>query len=184
MGTKQFDEPFKSRYMDETNEPLFPFGFGLSYTTFAYSNLVVETPVVSRGGTLVVTATVKNTGSRTGDEIAQLYVRDLVASVTRPVKELKGFQRVTLAPGEERQLRFELDAVRTRLHRPRHALHRRARRLPSLDRPRFNTGPGRRLYSGSIRMPSKADYRTPSRLVVCRRSSVVQKSSLGKEHYQ
>lgn len=108
-GTMQFDEPFKSRYLDESNEPLFHFGFGLSYTTFAYSNLVVETPVVAHDCPLVVTATVKNTGSRTGDEIAQLYVRDLVASITRPVKELKGFQRVTLARGEERQLRFELD---------------------------------------------------------------------------
>jgi beta-glucosidase len=108
-GTRQFEEPFKSRYMDELNEPLFPFGFGLSYTTFAYSNLVVETPIVAHDGSLVVTATVRNTGSRTGDEIAQLYVRDLVASVTRPVKELKGFQRVTLAPGEERRLRFELE---------------------------------------------------------------------------
>ena len=108
-GTKQFDEPFKSRYIDELNEPLFPFGFGLSYTTFAYSNLVVETPIVVRDRPLVVTATVKNTSSRTGDEIAQLYVRDLVASITRPVKELKGFQRITLSPGEERQLRFELD---------------------------------------------------------------------------
>ena len=58
---------------------------------------------------MVVTATIKNTGSRTGDEIAQLYVRDLIASITRPVKELKGFQRITLAPGEVRQLRFELD---------------------------------------------------------------------------
>ncbi len=110
-GTRQFDEPFKSRYIDESNEPLFPFGFGLSYTTFAYSNLVVNTPVAAHDRRLVVTATVKNTGSRPGDEIAQLYVRDLVASVTRPVKELKGFQRITLAPGEERQLHFELDTA-------------------------------------------------------------------------
>ncbi|MEP6774982.1 MAG: glycoside hydrolase family 3 N-terminal domain-containing protein [Chloroflexota bacterium] len=108
-GTKQFDEPFKSRYIDESNEPLFPFGFGLSYTTFAYSNLVVETPAVAHDGTLVVTATIKNTGSQAGAEIVQLYVRDLVASITRPVRELKGFRRVTLAPGEEQQLRFVLD---------------------------------------------------------------------------
>lgn len=109
-GTAQFGEPFKSRYIDLPNEPLFPFGHGLSYTTFAYRDLRVETPVVGADGTLVVSATIENTGARTGVEVAQLYVRDLVASVTRPVKELRGFQRVALGPGEARTMRFEVPA--------------------------------------------------------------------------
>src|SRR5205085_167405 len=95
-GTEQFFEPFRSTYMDEPNEPLFPFGFGLSYTTFEYADLTVETPVIEPQGTCAVSATVKNTGKLTGTEVVQLYVRDLVGSVTRPVKELKGFQRIEL----------------------------------------------------------------------------------------
>jgi beta-glucosidase len=105
-GTTQFEEPFKSTYQDELNAPLFPFGFGLSYTTFEYRDLAVEQPVLGLDGTLEVTAVVKNSGERAGDDVAQLYVRDLVGSVSRPVKELKAFQRVTLQPGEERTLRF------------------------------------------------------------------------------
>jgi beta-glucosidase len=105
-GTTQFEEPFKSTYLDEPNAPLFPFGFGLSYTMFAYRDLAVEQPVLGPDGTLVVTAVVGNQGERAGEEVAQLYVRDLVGSVTRPVKELKGFQRVALQPGEERTVRF------------------------------------------------------------------------------
>lgn len=109
-GTAQFGEPFKSRYIDEANEPLFPFGYGLSYTTFDYRDLRVETPVVGVDGALVASAVVQNTGSRAGAEVVQLYVRDLVASVTRPVRELKGFQRVTLLPGEEQTVRFDIAA--------------------------------------------------------------------------
>jgi beta-glucosidase len=107
-GTTQFAEPYKSRYIDEPNEPLFPFGYGLSYTTFAYNNLQVETPVVSTDGTLIVSAEVCNTGARAGTEVAQLYVCDVVGSVTRPAKELKGFRRVTLQPGETQTVRFEV----------------------------------------------------------------------------
>ncbi|HEU5097945.1 MAG TPA: glycoside hydrolase family 3 N-terminal domain-containing protein [Roseiflexaceae bacterium] len=109
-GTKQFAEPFKSVYMDEPNSPLFPFGHGLSYTRFEYRELRVETPVVGLDGTLVASVVIQNTGDRSGAEVAQLYVRDLVGSVTRPVKQLKGFQRITLAPGESNTLRFEVDA--------------------------------------------------------------------------
>jgi beta-glucosidase len=107
-GTAQFGEPFKSRYIDAPNEPLFPFGYGLSYTTFAYRDLHVETPIVSADGTVVVSAVVENTGARAGAEVVQLYVRDLIGSVTRPVKELKGFQRVTLEPGQAKHVRFEV----------------------------------------------------------------------------
>ena len=105
-GTQQFDEAFKSRYLDEPNTPLFPFGFGLSYTTFAYSHLAIDTPA----GMVVASARIENTGTRSGTEVVQLYVRDLVASVTRPVRELKAFERITLAPGEARTVRFEIPA--------------------------------------------------------------------------
>jgi beta-glucosidase len=109
-GVTQFGEPFKSRYIDMPNEPLFPFGHGLSYTTFEYHDLNVETPVVSSDGSLVVSVVVENTGARAGAEVVQLYVRDLIGSVTRPVKELKGFQRIMLEPGEARMVRFEVPA--------------------------------------------------------------------------
>jgi beta-glucosidase len=107
-GTLQFDEPFKSRYLDEPNSPLFPFGFGLSYTTFAYSELTIETC----DGVVVTSARIENTGQRSGTEVVQLYMRDLVASVTRPVRELKAFELVTLEPGEARIVRFEVPAER------------------------------------------------------------------------
>lgn len=107
-GTKQFAEAFKSVYLDQPNSPLFPFGFGLSYTQFAYTDLHLAQPVLEMGETLVVTATITNTGDRPGAEVVQLYVRDLVGSVTRPVKELKGFQKIHLQPGEQRTVRFEL----------------------------------------------------------------------------
>jgi beta-glucosidase len=107
-GTVQFHEAFRSNYLDESNRPLYPFGYGLSYTTFRYADLQVETPVVGLDETLIVTATIRNTGDRAGDEIVQLYVRDLVGSVTRPVRELKGFQRVSLEPGESKAVRFEV----------------------------------------------------------------------------
>lgn len=107
-GANQFGEPFTSRYIDLPNEPLFPFGHGLSYTTFAYSDLAVETPSLDADGVLAVSAVVQNTGARAADEVVQLYVRDIVGSVTRPRKELKGFQRITLQAGESQTVRFEL----------------------------------------------------------------------------
>lgn len=108
QGTVQWDEAFRSSYIDVPNEPLYPFGYGLSYAAFQYADLRVETPVLGLNGTLVVSASVSNTGAVEGDEIVQLYVRDLVGSVTRPVKELKGFQRLSLAPGETKEARFEV----------------------------------------------------------------------------
>jgi len=107
-GTTQFDVPFRSTHLDEPNAPAFGFGCGLSYTRFEYTDLVVETPSLPLEGTLAVSAAIKNTGERAGTEVVQLYIRDLVASVTRPVKELKGFTRVALQPGEEQRVRFEL----------------------------------------------------------------------------
>jgi Fibronectin type III-like domain len=85
---------------------LFPFGFGLSYTTFAYSNLKISPAQIGVAGEARVSVTVTNTGKRAGDEIVQLYIRDLVSSVTRPIMELKGFKRISLAPGESKTVEF------------------------------------------------------------------------------
>lgn len=95
-----------SRYIDLPIAPLFPFGFGLGYTTFAYSDL----RVARAGASFEISAQVTNTGATAGVETAQLYVRDVVASLTRPVKELKGFERLTLRPGESQRARFVLSA--------------------------------------------------------------------------
>jgi beta-glucosidase len=97
-------------YLDLTGQPLFPFGFGLSYTTFEYSDLSVTPAVMGSDGVATVSCTVRNTGTRAGDEVVQLYVRDILASVARPVLELKGFTRIHLAPGEQKDVTFTLPA--------------------------------------------------------------------------
>jgi beta-glucosidase len=94
-----------------SNEPLYPFGYGLSYTTFKYSDLKLDKPKLSANSTLTVLVTLTNTGKYDGAEIAQLYVRDMVGSITRPVKELKGFQKVFLKAGESKTLTFKLTAT-------------------------------------------------------------------------
>ncbi|WP_437959785.1 glycoside hydrolase family 3 N-terminal domain-containing protein [Sorangium sp. So ce119] len=99
-----------SRYADLTQEPAFAFGFGLSYTRFAYADLKVLTPSVARDGTASFEVTVTNTGGREGVEIVQLYIEDLVTSSTWALKELKAFRRLTLAPGEARTVRFDVPA--------------------------------------------------------------------------
>ena len=93
-----------SYYLDYGAYPLFPFGYGLSYTTFAYSQPKLEKESYGVDDTLAVTFTLTNTGTREGTEVAQVYIRDVVGSITRPVKELKYFERITLAPGESRQI--------------------------------------------------------------------------------
>lgn len=115
-GTTQFFEPFRSTYMDEPNSPLFSFGMGMSYTKFQYSQLTVETPSVNAGETLKASVVVRNTGRRAGAEVVQLYIRDLVGSVTRPVKELKGFQRVELKAGEQQRVSFDVPAHELGFH--------------------------------------------------------------------
>ena len=95
-------------YLDLTGQPLFPFGFGLSYTTFEYSDLSIEPNEIPATGTATIRCRVKNTGTRAGDEVVQLYVHDILASVARPVMQLEGFSRVHLAPGEEREVSFTL----------------------------------------------------------------------------
>ena len=93
-------------YLFANKEPLFPFGFGLSYTTFAYSNLKISPAKIKATENANVSVTVTNTGKRAGDEIVQLYIRDLVSSVTRPIMELKDFKRISLAPGESKTIEF------------------------------------------------------------------------------
>jgi beta-glucosidase len=102
-------------YLDLTGQPLFPFGFGLSYTAFAYSGLAIEPDTIGPGGSAVVRCRVKNAGGRAGDEVVQLYLRDELASVPRPVLQLAGFQRVRLAPGEEREITFRVGTEQLRL---------------------------------------------------------------------
>lgn len=99
---------YTSKYLDVSNEPLYPFGYGLSYTTFEYSNLNLSSNELSAEGSITVNVTVKNTGKYQGKEVVQLYIRDLVGSVTRPVKELKGFEKISLAPGESKQVSFTI----------------------------------------------------------------------------
>jgi len=95
-------------YLFDTTEPLFPFGFGLSYTSFEIGAPRLSSPSIPTGGQVTVSVDVRNTGQRAGEDVVQLYIRDQVSSVTRPVKELKGFQRVSLKPGEQKTLTFTL----------------------------------------------------------------------------
>src|SRR5205814_6832463 len=98
----------KRGYLFSNIEPLFPFGFGLSYTTFKYSNLRISKPRIGVNDVTAVTVDVTNTGKVRGDEVAQMYIRDEVSSVTRPIEELKDFARISLAPGETRKVTFNI----------------------------------------------------------------------------
>jgi beta-glucosidase len=101
---------YNSRYRDLNScDPLYAFGFGLSYTTFSVSNLRLSSPTVSRDGSVTATVDVTNTGARAGDDVVQLYIHDPVASISQPVRRLRGFQRVTLAPNEVKTITFTLD---------------------------------------------------------------------------
>lgn len=103
QGTK-----FKSDYLDVSNDPLYPFGYGLSYTTFSYSDVTLDKTNVSGNQSLTATVIVSNSGAIAGEETVQLYIGDPVASVTQPLKKLKGFQKITLQPGESKQVSFTL----------------------------------------------------------------------------
>ena len=120
-GRPQQDDKFvkfKSNYLDSPNSPLYPFGYGLSYTTFGYSPVRLSATEMDEADTLRATVTVTNTGSRAAEEVVQMYLRDVVGSVVRPVKELKGFQRIALAPGESRDVTFDISADLLRFYRP------------------------------------------------------------------
>lgn len=101
-------EKFCSNYLDVDNDALYPFGYGLSYTTFRFSDITLNRSSIGMDNELVASVTVTNTGDRAGSEVVQLYIRDLVGSVTRPVKELKGFEKIYLQPNESRTVRFTI----------------------------------------------------------------------------
>lgn len=101
-------EKVRSNYLDVDNDALYPFGYGLSYTTFRFSDITLNRSSIGMDNELVASVTVTNTGDRAGSEVVQLYIRDLVGSVTRPVKELKGFEKIYLRPNESRTVRFTI----------------------------------------------------------------------------
>ena len=107
---------YTSNYLDVPNDPLYPFGFGLSYTTFSYSPLALSSTSMTRNGSIKATVTVTNTGTTTGTEVVQLYIRDLVGSIARPVQELKDFARITLQPGESREVTFNITADKLKFY--------------------------------------------------------------------
>ena len=101
-------EKFRSNYLDVDNDALYPFGYGLSYTTFQYSDIALSTPSMEQNGSITAVVTVTNTGKRDGSEVVQLYIRDLVGSITRPVRELKGFEKIFLRAGESKTVSFKI----------------------------------------------------------------------------
>lgn len=107
-GRPATDQKYTSKYLDVPVTPLFPFGYGLSYTKFRYSGLQLSAPRITTDGNLQVSVEVENVGKRAGDEVVQLYIRQMAASVTRPVRALKGFERIALQPGERRRVSFTL----------------------------------------------------------------------------
>ena len=101
-------QKFRSNYLDVSNDPLYPFGYGLSYTTFKYGEVKLSDASLKPGGSITATVTLTNTGSREGKEVVQMYLRDMVGTVTRPVKELKGFQKISLKAGESKSISFKI----------------------------------------------------------------------------
>lgn len=108
LGKGRWFEKFRSNYLDVSNEPTYPFGYGLSYTNFSYSDLKLSSTSIKFGMKLSIDVKVTNSGNREGREVVQLYIRDKVGSITRPVKELKGFEKITLRPGESKVVRFTI----------------------------------------------------------------------------
>ncbi len=108
--TGKWFSKFQSNYLDVSNEPVYPFGFGLSFTTFSYSDLKLSKISIKEKEELVITCSVTNTGARDGAEVVQLYIRDLVGSVTRPVLELKGFEKIVLKAGEKKDVSFKISS--------------------------------------------------------------------------
>ncbi|MBE6232393.1 MAG: beta-glucosidase BglX [Bacteroidales bacterium] len=101
-------EKFRSNYLDVDNEPLYPFGYGLSYTTFEYGPVTLDKTEVAEGGSVKAEVTVTNTGAVAGKEVVQMYLQDVVGTTTRPVRELKGFEKISLEPGETKTVTFEI----------------------------------------------------------------------------
>jgi beta-glucosidase len=108
LGEGKWFEKFRSNYLDVSNDPLYPFGYGLSYTSFSYSDVKLSSTSLKGNQTLTASVTVTNTGKFDGKEVVQLYIRDMIGSVTRPVKELKGFQKISLKAGETKTVSFSI----------------------------------------------------------------------------
>jgi beta-glucosidase len=108
LGEGKWFSKFRSNYLDVSNDPVYPFGYGLSYTTFSYSDPKLDKTSITQDESITVSVDVTNTGNRDGAEVVQLYIRDLVGSVTRPVKELKAFRKITLKAGEKQTVTFTL----------------------------------------------------------------------------
>ncbi len=108
LGEGKWFEKFRSNYLDVSNDPLYPFGYGLSYTKYTYSDISLSSASLKGNQTLTASVTVTNSGAVKGKEVVQLYIRDLVGSVTRPVKELKGFQKIELNAGESKTVTFKI----------------------------------------------------------------------------
>ena len=108
LADGEWFKKFRSNYLDVSNEPLYPFGYGLSYTSFDISAPVLSSSTMKASGKIQVSVSVKNTGTKEGEEVVQLYIRDMVGSITRPVKELKAFQKISLNAGESKQINFTL----------------------------------------------------------------------------
>lgn len=111
------NDKYKSKYIDSPNDPLFPFGFGLSYTSFVYSDIKLSSSELTAHGSIKATVAVTNNGTYDGEEVVQCYIRDLVGSVTRPVKELKGFEKISLKAGESKTVHFEITPEMLSFHR-------------------------------------------------------------------
>lgn len=111
------NDKYKSKYIDSPNDPLFPFGFGLSYTSFVYSDIKLSSNELTTNGSIKATVAVTNNGAYDGEEVVQCYIRDLVGSVTRPVKELKGFEKISLKAGESKTVHFEITPEMLSFHR-------------------------------------------------------------------
>ena len=109
LETDTWFHKFKTNYLDVDNKPVYPFGYGLSYTDFTYSDVTLDSYEMNANGSVTAQVTVTNTGNRDGKEIVQLYIRDVVGSITRPVKELKGFQKIFLKAGESKTVTFTID---------------------------------------------------------------------------
>ena len=116
LGAGKWFSKFRSNYLDIDNDPLYPFGYGLSYTTFRYGDLQLSNNSMNERGKITASVTVTNTGNYDADEIVQMYIRDMVGSVARPVKELKGFERIHLKKGESRTVSFDITAKQLKFY--------------------------------------------------------------------
>jgi beta-glucosidase len=118
LETGKWFEKFRSNYLDVDNEPLYPFGYGLSYTQFTYSDIILNRKAISNDQSLTATVTIANTGNSDGKEVVQLYIRDLAGSITRPVKELKNFEKIELKAGESKPIYFDITPEQLKFYRP------------------------------------------------------------------